>query len=214
MKGIRKDRRSGAALVESCLVIMLLCLILFGILQVSYLVAAKDVISFSAFAACRAATVGMKDEYVERVVRTTSIPTAGPFVGELNTDGLPTGGRAGKTWDSALQSTPSSDQFWMEHHLIPYYRGAANEADLPRLLNYYNWVNGNTRISSSPAHTDYSVLVYVRQNVPLTMPFARSFYRGNIGTMTRRDGNTDVPRSPIDAELEMENHSALYLYRP
>lgn len=201
-------------MIESFLVIMTLCIILFGLMQVSYLVAAKDVISFSAFAACRSATVGLKDEVVDRVARTTSIPMAGPFVGELDTGGLPTGGRAGQAWDSALQSSPSSDQYWMEHHAIPYYIGARDEADLPRILNYYNWVNGNTRITSSTEHTDYSVLVYVRQNVPLTMPFAHTFYRGNIANMTRRDGTTAVPRSPIDAELEVEDHSALYLYRP
>lgn len=213
MKIIPKTK-AGAALIESCLVIIMLCLILFGILQMSYLVAAKDVISYSAFTACRSATVGMKDEFVGRVVRTTSIPTAGPFVGRVDDQGLPASGRIGQTWDSALESTPSSSQFRYEYYAIPYYLGAEDEVEMAYWLSYYNWMNGNTLIHAPSTHTDYSVRVYVQQYVPLTMPFARAFVRGNMATMTRRGGTYEVPRSAIDAELEMENHSALYLHRP
>jgi hypothetical protein len=212
MTGASRDRRAGAALIESSLAMMMLCLILFGLLQVSYLVAAKDVVSFSAFAASRSATVGMKDEFVERVVRTTSIPIAGPMVGEPYSEAsLGTGGSMGQTWDRSMQASPSSQQYWAEKHIIPYYLGAVDETVLGGLLNYYNWVSTDTRISSSPRHTSDSVEVYVQQYVPLAFPFSRAFYRGNMGTMVREDGTHSVPRSPIDAGLEVENHSKLYL---
>ena len=197
--------------MESCLAIMMLCLILFGLLQVSYLIAAKDVISFSAFAACRSATVGMRDEFVSRVVRTTSIPTAGPTLnrGLLNR-GMRQGKSVGTTWDSALQATPTSNQYWVEKYCIPYYLGA-DVADLAYWLNYYNWINTDTMITSSSARSGDSVEVYVQQYVPLSFPFARAFYRGNMGNMTRPNGVSSVPRSPIKADLQMEDHSALYL---
>jgi len=212
MKAAAKNLRAGAALVESCLAIIMLCLILFGILQVSYLVAAKDVISFSAFAACRSATVGMKEEFVNRVVRTTSIPMAGPMVNSPFVVSGTEGGRLnGQSWDAALQATPSSDQYWLEYYAIPYYLGAADESELTVLLNYYNWLNMGTLITSTAQYTEDSVKVDVIQNVPLSFPFARAFYRANMGTMTRQDGTHSVPRSPITASLTVENHSALYL---
>ena len=202
-------------MVESCLVIMMLCLILFGILQVSYLIAAKDVISFSAYAACRSATVGMKDEFLGRVVRTTGIPMAGPMVNSPFADqGLASGRSPGQAWDRALQASPSSQQYWMEKYTIPYYLGTVDESELGGWLNYYNWINSDTLITASPQHSGDSVAVYVQQYVPLSFPFARAFYRGNMGNMTRQDGTYPVPRSPIDAELVVENHSALYLTRP
>ncbi len=215
MKAAEKNLRTGAALVESCLAIIMLCLILFGILQVSYLVAAKDVVSFSAFAGCRAATVGMKEEFVNRVVRVTSIPMAGPMVGNPFADqGLVTGGSEGQAWDRALWASPSSDQYWAEKQAIPYYLGAVNEGELKVLLNYYNWLSSGTLITSSTRRTEDDVEVFVSQNIPLSFPFARAFYRGNMGNMTRQDGTHSVPRSPMNAELRTENHSALYLTRP
>lgn len=205
-------RKSGAALIESGLVIIMLCLILFGILQISYLVAAKDVISFSAFAACRAATVGMKDDFVERVVRSTSIPTAGPMVGSpYAEDRLVTGGPVGRTWDAALRASPTSGQYMAEKHIIPFFLGERDEMVAEGMLNYYNWATGDTRISSVPRHSSGSVEVYVEQYVPLALPFAPVFYRDNMGRMQREDGSHSVPRLPIHANLQVENHSALYL---
>lgn len=212
MKAIAKNLRAGAALIESCLAIIMLCLILFGILQVSYLVAAKDVISFSAFAACRAATVGMKEDFVNRVVRTTSLPMAGPMLNNQYIVRNPGSSVSeGKIWDQALLATPSSDQYWMEQYAIPYYLGAGDTAEMTGILNYYNWVNMGTLITSSTRYTQGSVEVAVSQNVPIAFPFARAFYRGNMGTMTRQDGTHTVPRSPITAQLTVENHSTLYL---
>ena len=53
--------KQGSALVESCLVMALLCLILFGILQVVYLVSARNVINYSAVATAKAASIGLND---------------------------------------------------------------------------------------------------------------------------------------------------------
>lgn len=198
-------------MVESCFVIMMLCLILFGLLQVSYLIAARDVISFSAYAVARSATVGMQDEFVGRVARTTSIPVAGPSLWKYSEVGEVAGARAGQAWDAALQAKPSSQQYWMEKHWIPFYLGAVDEGELDSILNYYNWIVSDTRINSSVRHTRDSVDVYVHQYVPLTMPFAKAFYFGDMGAMVRRDGTYSVPRSSMGADLQVENHSALYL---
>lgn len=208
----RRKRREGAAMLESALVMFVLCLILFGLIQVSYLVAAKDVISFSAITACRSATVGMHDEFVNRVVRTTSIPMAGPSISVSFTDErMNQNGPIGSVWDRALSASPVSDQFWAEYYAIPYYLGTSDESELSSWLNYYNWVHSDTLITADPSRSDDTVGVYVQQYVPLVFPFARLFYRGNMGQMTRANGVSEVPRSRMDAFLEIENHAALYL---
>jgi Flp pilus assembly protein TadG len=226
----RSDRKAGVAMVETCLAIAMLCIILFGILQVSYLVAARDVISFSAFAAARSATVGLNEDFVSRVVRVVSIPTAGPMKGGTFVDhvNINPDQAVGSAWNQALQAAPYSDQYWVEKNNIPYYLGARSEAELDYYLSYYNWVNTDTAITASMLReTDGSVYVYVEQGVPLAFPFARGFYRKEIGTMTRvmpswngsevagySEQILSVPISEMSEDLSVEDHSALYLTTP
>lgn len=204
-------------MVESCLVIAMLCIILFGILQVSYLVAARDVVSFAAYASARAATVGMREEFVGRVARVTSIPVAGPMVNDAFVDhaNIDSNSKPGDAWDSAVAATPSSDQYWVEKYNIPYYLGARYEEELDYWLNYYNWLSPDTLITADTDRSSSLVDVYVQQYVPLAFPFASGFYNGNMGTMRRPDvPNAEVPRARFQAELSFEDHSALYLTQP
>jgi Flp pilus assembly protein TadG len=211
------SKRSGAALVEACLVIVMLCLILFGILQVSYLIMAKDVLSLATFSAARSATVGMSDEFIDRVARAASIPTAGPMVSRAFMNEKPLAGTTyGKQWDNALAGDPQSDQYWYEKDAIPYYLGAVDSADLPGILDYYNWKSGDTDVSASRTGGSGGsyIDVEVVQNVPLEFPFAEAFYRANMGTMVRPGATERVPRWNFEETVSMENHSALYLEKP
>ncbi|MCF7849213.1 MAG: pilus assembly protein [Kiritimatiellales bacterium] len=219
MENSSNRSKTGAALIESCLVIMMLCVILFGILQVAYLISARDVISFTAFAAARSATVGMEDEFVDRVVRTVSIPTAGPMLvpGSVITHATLGAGGPGDMWDRALANSPSSEQFWVENYLIPVYLGAEEEGMLDGILNYLNWVASDGRITSEIGRSNSSFVdVLVQQDVPLAFPFARAFFRKDMGQIIRKNesGNyvyREVPVYSIEQEFNMENHSALYL---
>lgn len=210
----RTARKEGAAIGESCIVIVLLCLILFGLLQVSYLIMARDVISFSAFASARALTVGMDEEFVERVARVTTIPTAGPAFNSsvIDNASLPDS-NVGYRWDVAVSTSPGSEQFWYEHAIIPYYLGASDESDLDRILNYYYWISSDTAVSSqSSAAGDEDATVTVSQNVPLVFPFASAFFMdADRGLVYTSDGFSAVPLYTIEQTIELENHSALYL---
>jgi Flp pilus assembly protein TadG len=77
MQGSRKNRE-GAAMVESCIVMVLLCLILYGILQVSLVTAASDVLIYAASAGARCATIGYDDTMVEKTVRIAAMANMGP----------------------------------------------------------------------------------------------------------------------------------------
>jgi hypothetical protein len=219
MRESRKERKAGAAMVESCLAVIMLCLILFGILQVSYLIMARDVITFSAFASARALTVGMKEDFIERVARTASIPTAGPIITPsslVDFAGL-ADDTQGAMWDRALGEGPQSDQFWVEHYLIPFYLGANDDANLNGILNYLNWRNSDTKVSvESSEPGDDEAEVTVKQYVPLAFPFARVFFRENMGQIIRRNEAggyeyREVPLYLIEQTVKLENHSALYL---
>lgn len=78
----RRKSCEGAALIESCIVIILLCLILFGILQVSLVTAAYDVNIYAASCAVRSAAVGYSDKeldsMVNKVLHVAALPAAGP----------------------------------------------------------------------------------------------------------------------------------------
>jgi hypothetical protein len=219
MKQPRKEKKSGAVLVESCLAIIMLCLILFGILQVSYLIMARDVISFTAFVSARSLTVGMSEEFVGRVARTASIPTAGPIItpSSLVDHASISDEAKGVMWDRALGDGPESDQFWVEHYLIPYYLGADDESKLDGILNYLNWRSPDTEIAletSPPGSSEAEVTI--SQYVPLAFPFARAFFNDDIGQIIRRhEGGgyvtREVPLYLLEQSIKLENHSDLYL---
>ncbi|MDF7801608.1 pilus assembly protein [Pontiellaceae bacterium B1224] len=218
MQKTRTARKEGAAIVESCLVIIVLCLILFGLLQVSYLIMSRDVISFSAFASARALTVGMNEEFVERVARVTTIPSAGPPFRSGPQHTTLAQDTPGRMWDNAVESSPGSDQFWYEHYLIPWYLGAEDESQLDSLLNYHYWVSSDTAVSAqSSAAGSQEAEVTVSQNVPLAFPFARAFFHeADMGMMLRgTEGGAyvyeEVPVYLIEQTIRLENHSELYL---
>lgn len=217
----RIERKEGAAIVESCLAIIMLCLILFGLLQVSYVIMAKDVISYSALASARALAVGMSEEFVERVAHVTTIPTAGPAysTGGMYDDSLSTGGKTlGEIWDAAVSSSPASRQYWYEDEMIPYYLGADDESMLDGVLNYFYWVTSESEVAaeSSEAGDEYAE-VTVSQNVPLSYPFAAVFFFNNdYATVLGSEGGgafvyKEVPVYTIEQNITLENHSVLYL---
>lgn len=218
MQHSRTANKEGAAIVESCLVIIMLCLILFGMLQVSYLIMARDVISFSAFASARALTVGMNEEFVERVARVTTIPSGGPpFRSGPQHTPLPQD-TPGRMWDNAVETSPGSDQFWYEHYLIPWYLGAEDESQLDSLLNYHYWVSSDTAVKAASSGAGAAEAeVTVSQNVPLAFPFARAFFHESETVMIVRGSEggayvyEEVPAYLIEQTIRLENHSALYL---
>ena len=215
MRNARIAKKEGAAIVESSLVMIMLCLILFGLLQVSYIIMARDVISFGAFASARSLAVGMSEEFVERVARVTTIPTAGPSLvsGVMQNDTLGDPGTVGQRWDLAMNTTPGSDQFWYEHTIIPYYLGADDESDLDSLLNYYYWTGSGTEIKVQSTTSSGRAEVSLSQDVPLAFPFARVFFPNADRSMVRvsKTQYQELPVYSVEQATYMENHSELYL---
>lgn len=195
-------RKSGQAIIESFGVIMLLCLILFGVVQLVLMYTAREINQYAADASVRARAVGFNRFMVFKVNRVASIANAGP----MTTPGRITSGdatawhtmNAGQSFFASIRAAPRSRQFAeIEQWTIPLFLGAENHAQLPGILDYRDW----SRISS-PIYTGmpgFTVGVQVHHDFPLRMPFWRAF--------SRRD------HIRLRAEARLADHADLYLDR-
>ena len=186
-------------MIESCFVVALLSLALFGVMEVSRLFTAREVNDYAATAGARARAVGFNDFMVYKVVHVAAIPNAGPIrtpsyqsvsglLDPINRWG------AGAVWSYALRSTPASGQYQVEQSRIPLYLGAVSFAQLSPILNYERW-DDLRHYQNDPAAG--LTRVEVRQDIPLRFPFHRAFY------------DSDEVRE--ESEQVIDNHYPLYL---
>ena len=192
--------RAGQSLIESCIVVAVLCLLLFGMLQVSHLYMVSEVLDYAATAGARAHSVGFNPFMVEKTIQTAAIPAAGRLLNPaMDSVALanPVWGtqRVGWLWDFALRSNPGSRQFeQIERVRIPEYLGAEWEQRYG-YLNYEAWASHALR--SSMFETADSVEARVWLDVPVRFPFHRAFY--------------EADEIPYESAVTMENHYPLYL---
>lgn len=167
---------AGQALIESCLVIGLICLILAGFFQLSQLFAAREIAVHSCIRGARAKTVGFNDFMIGKVVLAGAIPNAGQMVFPE-----PEGGPL--------------RQMAIERGRIPIYLSSEWNM-LDGILQYEDW----DTIGWSSAD---DLGLTMRFAVSQTMPFSyfpevfRAFYSSG--------------HLPLSVELELDNHSVLYL---
>lgn len=152
-QGLR--RRNGQSLIESCLVLALVCLVFFGLFQISRLFAAKEVLQYAAERGARAKTVGFNRFMVHKTVRVGAIANAGRMLNPA-----PGGGPAR---EHALESAR-----------IPLYLGAEYWGRLDAILKYEDWDS----IDVSPAASlgNGTLRLTLEQAYALRSPFHRAFY--------------------------------------
>lgn len=196
------SRKSGQAILESFGVMMLLCLILFGMVQLVLMQTAHEINQYAADASVRARAVGFNRFMVFKVNRVASIANAGRMISpetmRIGDAGIWNQMNAGEAFRTALQSNPRSRQFAeIEQWTIPLYLGSQNPAQLPGILEYADWDQVSAPLNTgSPGLT---VGVRTRQNFRLRMPFWRAF--------SSRD------HIRLDAEARLADHADLYLER-
>jgi len=197
---IRRCRdRAGQSLIESCLVVAILCLLLFGMLQVSHLYMISEVLDYAATAGARAHSVGFNPFMVQKTIQVAAIPAAGRL---LNPAPPAANGvspwatqHTGWLWNYALNNNPGSQQFdQIEKPRIPEYL-AANWDQLYGYLDYEAW--DDLSVKSTISETADSVEVRVQQDVPVRFPFHQAFYSAD-----------DIL---YEGRATLENHYPLYL---
>ncbi len=151
--------RSGQSLIESCLVLIVVCIVFFGVFQISQLFAAQEILNYAAARGARAKSVGFNQFMVYKTVRVGAIPNAGQLA---NPDTL--GGPAA--------------QEEVESARIPLYLGADNEGRLGAILDYSAW--DSLRQPRPDELADGTVRLEIEQDMTLTnYPFHRLYYAGD-----------------------------------
>lgn len=121
---MKKNRRErGQTVIESTFAMLLLCLVLFGLLQIFHLYVAQMLTDFSAFYTARSKAVGFADYITERSGRVLVASASGPRVWPSDT-----------TSDSGINSSTMYGEEMMLHE---YITGE-------RWLEYQYWNAGNS----------------------------------------------------------------------
>ncbi|MFN2351861.1 MAG: TadE/TadG family type IV pilus assembly protein [Kiritimatiellia bacterium] len=155
----RIQRRCGQSLIESCVVMGILCLLLMGLFQLSQLYMAQEIMHYAAGRGARARAVGFNDFMVHKSVRVATIAAAGPMESSMRSD-LPTGGPLA--------------QRGIERARIPLYMGADHYGLLRPILDYEDWdtISHSLLEQDDPARVDCRV----RQDFPVSTVVFKAFY--------------------------------------
>ena len=143
---VQTRHAEGQALIESCIVIGLICLLLMGMFQLVQLFMAREILDYAAGRGARAKTVGFNDFMVSKTVRIGAIANAGALIVPARVGGGP--------WVQ-----------WTVHESprIPHYL-QSERWGLDSILNYALW----DTIAWSYSASDADILHFeVNQAVPL-----------------------------------------------
>lgn len=196
-------RRDGQSLIEACLAIVLICLIFMGMVQISQLFAAREILDYAAGRSLRAKTVGLNSWMVRKCAMVAAIPNAGRIEApaftnvDLTLQAQVSTLSPGALWDWVLsEASPPNLQFPLENARIPYFLGADDVSDAYTILDYEDWDSVDSDVSASGL--DGSMLnALTTQSYPLRMPLHRAFYADD--------------EVNLQGEARMENHYPLYL---
>jgi hypothetical protein len=114
------DYRSGETIIESCIVIAIICLVFMGFFQLSQFYVAQEILHYASGRVARAQTVGFNDFMIRKVMRIATIANAG---GMLVPE--PPGNPA--------------EQRNIERGRIPLYLLEGNPGRVSGILDYEDW---------------------------------------------------------------------------
>ena len=199
----KQRARRGQSLIESCLAIIVVCLVFAGMYQVAGLVAAREVLDYSAARAARAKTVGFNRWMVRKAAKVGAIPNAGRLTEPAYTNvdralrARVASSSGGELWDWVLgEAAPSSAQYDLERARIPEFLEAANDATAYYVLDYTDWdsvVNSFSLVGG----TGVVWRAVTDQTYPLRVPMHRAFYA---------DDEID-----LQGRAYIEDHYSLYM---
>ncbi len=203
---------SGQAMIESFIVILMVCILLFGLLQAAVVVTGSEILHHAAARAARARAVGFNDWMAFKAMRVASIPNAGRMITpvfDVPPAPSPFGHNPtpGAAMDVALRTAPGvSARAAFERVRVPAYLAAENHAQAAYVLDYEEWARGSfshrERGSIFGAGT---LTLRVEQDFPLKLPLNRFLF-----PFTRVD-EFGAGRITLSGEAEAGEHYRLYL---
>jgi hypothetical protein len=207
-------RQSGQAMIESLIVILVVCFLLFSLLELARGFAGREVLRHSAARAARARTVGFNDWMCTKVMRVAAIPNAGKmlepdyasFTDRELRDALASK-RPGELWDWSLTANPRSERAETEAARIPDYLASEHDERARHILDYEGWddlhASGLGGVLPSGSET---LEVKVQQKMPLGISVkALCDWVGLLSP------SLDRGYMLLGGKNEIENHHSLYL---
>ena len=206
--------RSGQAMLESLIVILVVCFLLFSLLELARAFAGREVLRHASARAARARTVGFNERMCTKVMRVAAIPAAGKMLEPSYADftdqelrDAVASKKAGALWDWSLTANPRSDRGETEAARIPDYLASDHDERASYILDYEGWDDLRaTGLGGDASGASDTLEVDVRQKLPLGIAvkalcdwvgiFSPSFERGYM---------------LLGGENEIENHYSLYL---
>ncbi len=167
---VPKRHAEGQALIESCIVIGLLCLLLMGLFQLAQLFVAREILDYAAVRGARAKAVGFSDFMVTKTVRIGAIPNSGALI-------FPERAHGGPYAQWAINESPR----------IPHYL-QSDDWELDFILDYELW---DTIEWSCQAPVADNLHFEVAQPVPL-MFFSNIFKAFFAGSAVPIHGMADI----------------------
>ena len=209
--------RAGQAMLETLLVMLVTCLLFFGLLQMAIVFNAREILHHSAARAARAKAVGFNAWMVEKAQRVAAIPNSGALLEPVVDAAVPFLDPTltpGANWDRAVASSTGARRparTAIELARIPEFLASENHLRGEAILDYQEWANRSFDVSTARSGVlaaalggSGTVRATVRQRFPLWVPFHELIYRGTIDA----DG-TD--RVTLSGESEVIDHASLYL---
>lgn len=209
-------------MVESLVVLLVTCLLLFGLLQVSHAFAGREIMRHAAARAARARAVGFNNWMCEKVMRAAAIPASGKMIAP--DDGVPADEaliraaarrrdgeiKDGALWDWAVESRASSARADFEKARIPGYLACENSARANAHLNYEGW--GDISASGLGGGTSSGLVgdvltVRLKKRHPLSI-FVRML---NDWSGFAAGGADGLNALTLRGDFDIEAHYPLYL---
>jgi hypothetical protein len=202
--------KGGQSLIETCLMMGLVCLLFFGLFQVSQLFAAREILYHAAARGARARTVGLNDWMVQKAVMVASIPNAGRMiVPEPDTEAdnqdavwaeMVAEDKPGTVFLKSIGVATASAQYNIERARIPEFMASDNANRARQILDYARWDNIRFTVPDAGSFVGGvapMIDVDVSQVVSNWVPMHKTFYV---------DDNVELHGKAV-----IEDHSALYL---
>jgi len=210
------DCRRGQAMIESCIVIIFLCLLFVGLFQLAHAYVSREVLNHAAARAARSRTVGFNRWMVEKTARVAAIPNAGPMTQPVipGTDQTLANALAnmqpGQFWDFALRSTPTAPTLATELARIPDYLASDNNPRAAAILDYQNW---NSIVTPPPTIgagvvSDPAAASLITAEVSQENPLLLALSDLAAGNLVPTNGSE---RLSLTGHYTIEEHYTLYL---
>ncbi len=202
-------------MIESVVVMMVICLLFFGLFQLAHAFANREILRHAAARAARARSVGFNGWMVTKVMRVATIPNAGRMTEPQIDFPDPALRQAiatlspGTLWDWSLSATPPSARAHFERARVPDYLASENHARADFILDYERWddIHGaGLGGGGLPGAVSQVHEVRLRQQYPLSIMVRMLFDWVGALTPSLADGNLN-----LRGEYEIESHYPLYL---